>query len=61
MPDTNLDNWHTVRKRMGKAQEACDLVRIQKKDKHVHGTIIDSSGRFLEDSNLTKYIYHLID
>lgn len=49
-------------KRKDKTQEACDLVRIQKKDKHVHGTrtITYSRGSFLKDSNQLNVYVHIV-
>lgn len=40
MPGISLDNQDMVGKRMDEAQKACDFVRVQKKDQHVHGTRI---------------------
>lgn len=54
MPGTGLDHRDMVGERMDKTQEAFDFVRIQKKDKHVHGTRMRVKKKLLNDPNPTK-------
>lgn len=54
MPGTGLHHRDMVGERMDKAQEACDFERIQKKDKHVHGTRMRVKKKLLNDPNPTK-------